>query len=168
MNRSREDWRVREGPRWSGPGSDTPHHRSLDERLKGARAYGGAGWHGETAAELQEFFDDDELEDRRAARRRRMESIKRSMRGLGPRPVPSEDERVRNKICRRMSDDEDLDASGIQVAVYDGDVTLDGMVEDEDDRRHAERCAASVRGVLRVHNRLRTRDDAWRRRSPWR
>jgi osmotically-inducible protein OsmY len=48
-----------------------------------------------------------------------------------------------------------LDASDIEVAVENGDVTLEGSVEDRRMKRLAEDIAASVPGVDDVHNRLR-------------
>jgi osmotically-inducible protein OsmY len=56
-----------------------------------------------------------------------------------------------------MSDDPRLDAREIAVSVRDGDVTLEGDVEDRRARRLAEDIAAAVPGVRDVFNRLQTR-----------
>jgi osmotically-inducible protein OsmY len=55
-----------------------------------------------------------------------------------------------------MSDDPRLDAREIDVRVHDGDVTLEGRVEDRAARRLAEDIAAAVPGVRDVFNRLKT------------
>lgn len=127
----------------------------------------GVGWRDEMGREVGEFFDDDYAEQRSDWNERRMRDIRRSMRGRGPSPVISDDERVRDQICRRMSDDDDLDAEDVRIHVHHGQVTLDGVVEDASERRHAERCAQSVRGVRRIRNHLRTREDEHRRQGEY-
>ncbi|HYD89661.1 MAG TPA: BON domain-containing protein [Vitreimonas sp.] len=123
----------------------------------------GEGWRQEMGREVGEFFDDDYAERRSDRNQRRLGEIRRSMRRRGPSPVIEDDERLRGKICRRMREDDDLDASDVHVRVRDGEATLEGVVDDPDERRHAERCAHSVRGVRFVRNRLRTREDERRR-----
>jgi BON domain-containing protein len=49
----------------------------------------------------------------------------------------------------------DLDATDIDVAVEDGEVTLSGTVDDRDARWLAEDLAEAISGVRAVHNRLR-------------
>ena len=48
-----------------------------------------------------------------------------------------------------------LDASGLEVRVQDGEVTLAGNVSDRHAKRLAEDIADSVSGVREVHNHLR-------------
>ena len=123
----------------------------------------GVGWREEMGREVGEFFDDD-IDERRSDRNeRRMREIRRSMRGRGPRPVFSDDEHLRDRICWRMHDDDDLDASEIHISVRDGEATLSGVVDDNAEQRRAERCAESTSGIRHVHNRLRTREDERRR-----
>ena len=74
--------------------------------------------------------------------------------GRGPRDWRRTDERIRDDICQWMCDDPRLDARGIDVRVQDGDVTLEGRVEDRRARRLAEDIAAAVPGVRDVFNRL--------------
>ena len=75
-------------------------------------------------------------------------------RGRGPRDWRRTDERIRDDICQWMSEDPRLDAREIDVRVQDGDVTLDGRVEDRRARRLAEDIAVAVPGVRDVFNRL--------------
>jgi hypothetical protein len=77
--------------------------------------------------------------------------------GRGPRDYQRTDERVRDDVCQWMSDDARLDAREIAVSVRDGDVTLEGDVENRAARRLAEDIAAAVPGVRDVFNRLQTR-----------
>jgi hypothetical protein len=77
-------------------------------------------------------------------------------RGQGPKDYLRADVRVLEDVCDRLSDDDELDASEISVSVTNGEVTLEGTVVDRYSKRRAEHVAASVRGVLDVHDRLRT------------
>jgi osmotically-inducible protein OsmY len=54
-----------------------------------------------------------------------------------------------------MTDDPVLDPSDIEVRVENCEVTLSGTVESRAMKRRAEDIAASVSGVIDVHNRLR-------------
>lgn len=77
--------------------------------------------------------------------------------GKGPKGYTRSDERVREDVCDRLSDDDEVDASDITVTVKDGEVTLEGTVETRQAKHRAEDIADSVSGVRDVHNRLRTR-----------
>jgi len=80
-------------------------------------------------------------------------------RGKGPSGYQRSDERLREMICESLADDDQLDASHIEVAVKNGDVTLTGWVEDRRTKRDAEDCVASVSGVRDVQNQLRVQDE---------
>jgi osmotically-inducible protein OsmY len=75
--------------------------------------------------------------------------------GKGPRDYLRADTRVLEDVCDLLSDDDEVDASDIGVAVASGEVTLTGTVLDRYTKRRAEHLAASVRGVVDVQNRLR-------------
>ena len=74
--------------------------------------------------------------------------------GRGPRGWHRSDARIRDEVCRWMTEDPRLDAREIDVHVHDGDVTLEGRVEDRVARRLAEDIAAAVPGVRDVFSRL--------------
>jgi hypothetical protein len=74
--------------------------------------------------------------------------------GKGPRHQRS-DVTVREDVCEALAYDEALDATGIDVTVDDGEVTLRGTVGSRKEKRLAELVAAQVRGVRDVHNELR-------------
>lgn len=76
-------------------------------------------------------------------------------RGRGPRGYRRSDERIREDICDRLTDDPEIDASDIEVLVADGEVTLNGSVETRLIRRLAEDVADTVSGVSMVQNNLR-------------
>lgn len=75
-------------------------------------------------------------------------------RGVGPRNYQRSDERVREDVHDRFTDDPFLDASDINVQVQGGVVTLTGTVPDRVQKRRAEDLADSVRGVKDVHNQI--------------
>jgi sporulation protein YlmC with PRC-barrel domain len=76
-------------------------------------------------------------------------------RGRGPRGYKRSDDRIREDVNDRLSDDPILDASGIEVVVSDGVVTLNGDVNDRADKRRAEDVALLVPGVNDVVVQLR-------------
>lgn len=93
--------------------------------------------------------------DEDAARRREMDA---GHRGRGPRNYSRSDERVREDVSDRLSDDYQLDASDIEVKVSGGEVTLDGTVDSRFAKRHAEDLAESCAGVRHVQNNLRVKN----------
>ncbi len=92
------------------------------------------------------------LGDDYAERRRRHDD---SHRGKGPKNYKRSDERIREDVNDRLTDEWSVDASDIQVNVADGDVILTGFVTDRFQKRRAEDVAESVPGVRNVENRLR-------------
>lgn len=76
-------------------------------------------------------------------------------RGRGPADYRRSDDRIREDVNDRLTDDAHIDASGIQVAVKDGEVTLSGTVESRFAKRHAEDLADRISGAKHVQNNLR-------------
>ncbi len=76
-------------------------------------------------------------------------------RGRGPRGYQRSDERIREDVNDRLTDDPLLDASGIEVEVSGAEVTLSGTVQRREDKRRAEDVAERVSGVAHVQNNLR-------------
>ncbi|WP_374570985.1 BON domain-containing protein [Phenylobacterium sp.] len=76
-------------------------------------------------------------------------------RGLGPKGYHRSDERIGEDVNDRLTEDRHLDASGMTVAVKDGEVTLDGVVRSRHDKHRAEHIAEHVSGVGHVQNNLR-------------
>ena len=76
-------------------------------------------------------------------------------RGRGPRDYQRSDERIREEISDRMTDDDNLDPSEITIQVKQGEVTLIGTVTTRDQKRRAEDLAESISGVREVTNNIR-------------
>ena len=85
------------------------------------------------------------------------ERVKGAFTGKGPKNYVRADERIREDVCEHLFHHPYVDASDIEVAVADGEVTLSGTVEARLVKRAAEECCDHVRGVKDVHNHLRVR-----------
>lgn len=75
--------------------------------------------------------------------------------GRGPKGYQRSDDRIKEEVCDRLTEDGEVDASEIEVSVSNGEVTLEGSVFDRHMKRDAEDCAERVSGVREVNNRLR-------------
>lgn len=75
--------------------------------------------------------------------------------GRGPRGYRRSDERVKEDVCQCLTDDAHIDASNIDVAVSDREVTLTGSVTTRFQKRHAEDLIERLPGVRDVINSLR-------------
>jgi hypothetical protein len=75
--------------------------------------------------------------------------------GRGPRGYQRSDERIREDINDRLTDDGYVDATDIEVVVNNSLVTLTGRVGSREEKRRAEDIADSVSGVTDVSNQLR-------------
>jgi hypothetical protein len=78
-----------------------------------------------------------------------------NFRGHGPKGYQRSDERIREDVCDRLSDNPQLDASGIEVEVNEGEVTLRGTVQERSDKHLAESLVESLPGVKDVTNQIR-------------
>ena len=76
-------------------------------------------------------------------------------RGKGPKGYKRSDERIREEINERLSDDDHVDASEIVVSVSNGEVSLSGTVSDRASKRRAEYIVEEIAGVKDVENRIR-------------
>ena len=104
-------------------------------------------WWDRTTDEVSSWFGDEDAEKRRQR--------DKSHRGKGPRNYSRSDERIKEDINDRLSDDPFVDASDIDVSVSNGEVTLTGSVDHRSTKRRAEDIAEAVSGVKNVENRLR-------------
>jgi osmotically-inducible protein OsmY len=142
-DRSREPyyWRGHEG------GYREPHYRGPYRR--GAEHY---GFFERISDEIRSWLGDEEAE----RRHRRMDEMRRGIyAGRGPRGYRRSDERIREDVNERFTDDWRVDASDIEVSVDNGVVTLAGRVGSRAEKRRAEDVAESVSGVTDVSNQLR-------------
>jgi osmotically-inducible protein OsmY len=115
----------------------------------GSREYGRRGeergfWE-RASDEVSSWFGDEDAERRR----------REDMRGRGPKNYTRSDDRIREDVNDRLSDDPFVDASEIEVQVSSCEVTLTGTVDSREAKRRAEDIAERVSGVKHVQNNLR-------------
>ena len=65
------------------------------------------------------------------------------------------DERIREELCERLTEDDAIDPSDVSVAVKDGVVTLTGTVEQRWVKHSIEDMAEALGGVKDIVNQLR-------------
>jgi osmotically-inducible protein OsmY len=163
----RDRWRDREQSQYTSSG---PRYQSSGGgSLAGGYGYGGrSGSYGErsygqhndddrgfwdrASDEVQSWFGDED------ARNRRERDYEQDHRGRGPRGYTRSDERIREDVCDRLSQDRRVDASDIDVKVSSGEVNLTGQVDSRMARRRAEDCAETISGVRHVQNNLRVQE----------
>jgi osmotically-inducible protein OsmY len=121
------------------------HGRDYDQRS------GERGFWERAGDEVSSWFGDEDAE-----RRRRMDEQRGGMhRGRGPKGYTRSDDRIREDVNDRLSDDPFVDASEIEVSVSSCEVTLSGTVDSREAKRRAEDIAEQVSGVRHVQNNLR-------------
>jgi hypothetical protein len=77
--------------------------------------------------------------------------------GAGPRNYRRADERIRDDVCELFTRNGQLNASGLEIDVQNGEVTLRGDVRYRQEKRLAEDMASFVSGVRDVNNQIRVR-----------
>lgn len=75
--------------------------------------------------------------------------------GVGPSGFKRSDERLKEVVCERLSEDPWIDASNIDIAVKNGEITLSGTVPDRQTKYRAEEVVESVLGTGEVTNNIR-------------
>ena len=135
----------------SSYGSSFGDSRRDSDRDFGRGRQDDRGWWDRTTDEVSSWFGDEEAERRRRMDRQRDKQYK----GKGPKNYQRSDERIKEDINDRLSDDWYVDASEVDVTVQNGEVTLSGTVDERTSKRRAEDIAESVSGVRHVENRLR-------------
>jgi hypothetical protein len=75
--------------------------------------------------------------------------------GRGPKGYTRSDDRIKEDVCDRLTDDPEVDASNLEVSVSNCEVTLSGTVDSREAKRRAEDCAENVSGVRNVQNNIR-------------
>lgn len=75
--------------------------------------------------------------------------------GVGPKNYKRSDERILEDIFERLTMHGQIDARYIKVNLQDGEVTLDGMVNDRRSKHLVEDVIDQVSGVKDIHNNLK-------------
>ena len=109
-------------------------------------------WWDRATDEVASWFGDDDAE-----RRREVDKRYGPHRGKGPKGYRRSDERIKDDVNDRLSDDSFIDASEIEVTCEDCEIVLTGTVDTKEEKRRAEDIAERVSGVKNVENRLKVK-----------
>lgn len=155
--RSYDDERFRRPDEFFQGGRERHHDRDPGTGFgRGSRDHrGDRGFFERAGDEVASWFGSDDAERRREQDAQRGDEGAQHHRGRGPRNYMRSDERIREDVNDRLTDDPQIDASDIEVAVQNREVTLTGTVQVRWAKRHAEDLAESVSGVTHVQNNLR-------------
>jgi hypothetical protein len=151
------------GPRAQGyeQSGDHDFRRWSSERGERSDRFGASWSPSSERSALNQLYDRERDLDRNAwsnpQREFNRDSTRQSFVGKGPKNYTRSDERIREDVCDRLSDDDEVDATDITITVREGEVTLEGSVNDRRAKHRAEDIADNVRGVKDVHNRLSAR-----------
>jgi hypothetical protein len=124
-------------------------HRG-DDRYDSRRHDNNENWWDRTKDKVSGWFDKDDDNDRN-----RRSDYGGGHRGKGPSDYRRSQDRIREDICDRLTDDDRVDASHIRIQIEDDVVILSGNVNSREEKRRAEDLVESVSGVHNVENRLR-------------
>lgn len=81
-----------------------------------------------------------------------------SFRGQGPKGYKRSDQRIQEDVNDCLTESSSLDASGIEITVREGEVTLTGTVNSRGCKREAEDLADRISGVTHMQNNLRVKE----------
>lgn len=76
---------------------------------------------------------------------------------IGPKNYKRSDDRIREDVSDRLTDDPYVNAAEIEVSAANSEVTLNGSIDNREQRRIAELIAEHVSGVSHVQNNLRVK-----------
>lgn len=82
-----------------------------------------------------------------------------SFKRVGPKGYKRSDDRLREDICEKLTEDERIDATDIDVIITNAEVTLNGTVHTKEERRRAELLIDDIIGVTHVQNNLRIKGE---------
>jgi hypothetical protein len=165
------DWRRHQGAgagagRWSGQENSRGYGQGEGSRGMGGEGYGGmsGGLNRNSGFGNNESRRSDDTNRRGTSsfdtnRSGQWGSSVESMRGKGPKGYQRSDERLQEQVNDTLTDDHMLDASGIEVTVKNGEVTLSGTVDNREAKRRAEDLVEDISGVKNVENRIRVSAD---------
>lgn len=138
--------------------NNSRHHQAGVRNIYGGDTsnYGNANqggydhdWWNRTRNTIASWFGDNDAEQRNSDRQNTGQ-----YRGKGHKNYHRSEDRIREDVCDRLSDDGYLDATDIEVQVQSDDIILTGTVNDRNQKRRAANIAESVSGVRNVENRI--------------
>lgn len=154
--------------------SNDDYSRSYDDRQRDWHRDGDRNFFDKAGDEISSWFGDEEARRRREQDQRENDqygnryggsSWLSENRGKGPKNYQRSDDRIKEDVNDKLSDDWGIDASDIDVEVNNGEVTLSGTVNSRNAKRRAEDIVEMISGVRNVENRIRVSDSAHQQTS---
>jgi osmotically-inducible protein OsmY len=106
-------------------------------------------WWDRTKGKISSRFDRDDNEHRNDT------DYSGGHRGKGPSDYRRSQDRIREDVCDRLTDDDRIDARNVHIHIDNDDVViLSGTVNSKEEKRRAEDVVESISGVKNVENRL--------------
>jgi osmotically-inducible protein OsmY len=110
-------------------------------------------WWDKTKDEVSGWFGDENAQQRRNA------DQYNEHRGKGPKGYTRTDERIKEDVHERLTEDGQIDASEIEVDVKSGEVFLKGTVKNRQQKRRAEDIIENISGVKNVENHIKVQQE---------
>lgn len=110
-------------------------------------------WWDKTKDEVSGWFGDEDAQQRRNMDQRG------EHRGKGPKGYTRTDERIKEDVHERLTDDGMIDATNIEVDVKSGEVFLRGTVKNRNEKRRAEDIIENISGVKNVDNHIKVQSE---------
>lgn len=149
----RSSWRS---PEWPVEGYESQRYASGQDDFR-SEGYGSreGAWTGRQEYPYRSYAQDRAGESRTGGTRAS------GHRGKGPKGYERTDDRLKELICERLTDDDSIDASEVTVSVAQGRVTLDGTVDSRQSKYDIEECVEQC-GAKEIINNLRIERNASR------
>jgi osmotically-inducible protein OsmY len=127
------------------------------DRSRGGSSYNGGNdsrnWWDKTKDEVSGWFGDEN------AQQRRNTDQQNEHRGKGPKGYTRTDDRIKEDVHERLTEDGQIDASEIEVDVKSGEVFLKGTVKNRQEKRRAEDIIENISGVKNVENHIKVQQE---------
>jgi hypothetical protein len=101
------------------------------------------------------YFGDREHRDRSYGGNQGQSSTAGGNKGKGPKGYHRSEERIREDAYERLTYDDRVDASDIDIQVQGEDLILTGTVSSKEEKRRAEDIVENISGIRNVENRIR-------------
>jgi osmotically-inducible protein OsmY len=128
------------------------------ERNRGGSSYynrdnDSRNWWDKTKDEVSGWFGDENAQQRRSTDQQNQH------RGKGPKGYTRTDERIKEDVHERLTEDGMIDASEIEVDVKNGEIFLKGTVKNRQEKRRAEDIVEDISGVKNVENHIKVQQE---------
>jgi osmotically-inducible protein OsmY len=145
----REGWYGQQGAYGQGSSSYGPWYGGYGQQGQSQQ-----GQYGQQGQQGQSYYGAEQQAGQRESQQRFGPHY-----GRGPKGYARSKERMIEDVSQALHDDAWLDASEIEVACENNEVTLRGTVNSRQDKRRAEECAERIPGVNDVRNEIRVRSE---------